>query len=41
MTTNARIGYNQGIIGIMTKGRVTRMEYTKPAVLMALAGMDI
>ena len=41
MSDNPRIGYHQGIIGIMTKGRVTRMEYSKPAVLMALAGMDI
>jgi inosine/xanthosine triphosphatase len=40
MSDNPRIGYDQGIIGIMTKGRVTRMEYSKPAVLMALAGMD-
>ncbi len=41
MSDNPRIGYDQGIIGLMTKGRVTRMEYIKPAVLMALAGMDI
>ncbi|GAU09334.1 inosine/xanthosine triphosphatase [Desulfoplanes formicivorans] len=41
MSDHPRIGYDQGIIGIMTQGRVTRMEYTKPAVLMALAGMDI
>jgi inosine/xanthosine triphosphatase len=41
MSDNPRIGYDQGIIGIMTKGRVTRMTYTKPAVLMALAGMNL
>jgi inosine/xanthosine triphosphatase len=41
MSDNPRIGYDQGIIGIMTRGRITRMEYSKPAVLMALAGMTL
>ncbi len=41
ISANPRIGYAQGLIGIMTKGRVTRMEYSKPAVLMALAGMNL
>ena len=41
MSDNPRIGYDQGIIGIMTRGRITRMEYSKPAVLMALAGMNL
>ncbi len=41
MSDNPRIGYDQGIIGIMTQGRVTRMEYSKPAIEMALAGMGI
>lgn len=37
LTDNPRIGYSEGIIGIMTNGRVTRMAYTQPAVSMALA----
>lgn len=41
LSLDPRIGYRQGIIGIMTKGRVTRMEYTQPAISMALARMDI
>ncbi|WP_462323538.1 DUF84 family protein [Desulfoplanes sp.] len=41
LSEDPRIGYKQGIIGILTKGRVTRMEYTKPAIMMALAGMDV
>ena len=39
LSTDPRIGYGQGIIGILTRGRVTRMEYSKPAVSMALARM--
>jgi inosine/xanthosine triphosphatase len=41
LSQDPRIGYGQGIIGIMTKGRVTRMEYSKPAISMALARMDV
>ncbi len=39
LSKDPRIGYGQGIIGILTRGRVTRMEYSKPAVSMALARM--
>jgi inosine/xanthosine triphosphatase len=35
-TTNKRIGYSQGLIGILSKGKVDRMSYTVPAVQMAL-----
>ncbi len=38
MTDNPRIGYSDGIIGIMTGGIVTRKAYMVPAVTMALAG---
>lgn len=34
-TKNKRIGYSEGIIGILSNGLVTRMDYTKPAVEMA------
>jgi non-canonical (house-cleaning) NTP pyrophosphatase len=33
---NHRIGYSQGIIGILTNGKVNRKDYMKPAVTMAL-----
>ena len=36
LTDHPRIGYAQGIIGILTRGQVTRMDYSKPAVSMAL-----
>jgi inosine/xanthosine triphosphatase len=39
LTNNDRIGYAQGIIGILSGGRVTRMDYSRPAVSMALVGM--
>lgn len=41
LTDNARIGYSQGIIGILSQGRVTRMEYSKPAVSMALVALGV
>ena len=37
MTNNPRIGYSEGIIGILTRGVVTRKDYMVPAVAMALA----
>ncbi|GAB1409612.1 inosine/xanthosine triphosphatase [Desulfovibrionales bacterium] len=41
LTNNARIGYSQGIIGILSQGRVTRMQYSKPAVSMALVALGL
>ena len=41
LTDNERIGYAQGIIGILSGGRVTRMDYSRPAVSMALVGMGL
>ncbi len=37
-TENPRIGYSEGIIGILTNGVVTRKDYMVPAVSMAVAG---
>lgn len=34
---NPRIGYSEGIIGILTKGVVTRKDYMIPSVSMAMA----
>jgi|SRR3989344_266006 len=36
LTTNPRVGRNEGSIGILTKGRLTRKDYTKEAVRMAI-----
>ena len=41
LTDNERIGYSQGIIGILSGGRVTRLDYSRPAVSMALVGMGL
>ena len=41
LTDNERIGYGQGIIGILSGGRVTRMDYSRPAVSMALVRMGL
>lgn len=41
LTTNKRIGYDQGLIGLLSQGRVTREEYSYPAVSMALVAMGI
>lgn len=37
ITDNPRIGYSEGIIGILTGGVVTRKDYMVPAVAMAMA----
>ena len=36
LTNNPQIGKAEGIIGILTQGKVTRMDYTKPAIQMAI-----
>lgn len=41
LTDNERIGYAQGIIGILSRGRVTRADYSRPAVSMALVRMGL
>ncbi len=40
LTTNKKIGSAEGAIGILTKGRVTRNDYTKQAVQMALIHLE-
>ncbi|RJQ35382.1 DUF84 family protein [Candidatus Parcubacteria bacterium] len=40
LTQNPDIGAAEGAIGIMTKGRVDRKEYTKQALRMALIHID-
>lgn len=38
-SSNPRIGYSEGIIGMLTQGVVTRKDYMVPAVTMAMAGL--
>ncbi len=39
-TTNAKLGAAEGIVGMLTKGRVNRKLYTKQAVTMALVQLE-
>ena len=41
LTNNPQIGSAEGVIGIMTKGRLTRKEYTKEAIRTALIHIDV
>lgn len=39
-TDNPKVGSAQGLVGIMTKGRLTRKTYTKEAIRTALIHID-
>lgn len=39
-TQNTKVGSAEGLVGIMTKGRLTRKEYTKEAIRTALIHID-
>lgn len=40
MTKNENIGSEEGAVGLLTKGRMTRKEYTKQALRTALIHLD-
>lgn len=40
LTADPEIGKSEGIIGILTKGRKTRKDYTKDAIIMALIHIE-
>lgn len=40
LTQNPKIGSAEGLVGLMTKGRLTRKEYTKEAIRTALIHVD-
>ncbi len=40
LTTNKNLGSAEGMIGILTKGRVTRLAYTKQAIISALIHLE-
>ena len=40
LTTSMSIGQEEGIIGILTRNRVPRLDYTKQAIMMALIPLE-
>jgi inosine/xanthosine triphosphatase len=40
ITTNPKIGAHEGVIGILTRGKLVRKEYTKEAIRMALIHLE-
>ncbi|MFH1173103.1 MAG: inosine/xanthosine triphosphatase [bacterium] len=40
LTKNEKVGSAEGLVGIMTKGRLTRKEYTKEAIRTALIHLE-
>jgi inosine/xanthosine triphosphatase len=40
ITANANLGAAEGLIGILTKGRINRKEYTKQCVITALIQLE-
>lgn len=41
LTRNPKLGNSDGAVGMLTGGRITRKEYTKQALIMALISLDI
>lgn len=40
ITTNSKLGSAEGLIGILSKGRINRKEYTKQCILTALLQLE-
>jgi len=40
LTPDKKIGYSEGVIGMLTKGRITRKEHVKQAIQMALIHLE-
>lgn len=40
LTDNPEVGSAEGMIGLLTKNRMTRKDYTKQAILMAMIHLD-
>jgi inosine/xanthosine triphosphatase len=40
LTKNPKIGSAEGLIGLLTKGRMTRKDYTKQAIVLALIQIE-
>ena len=40
VTSNSRLGAAEGLIGVLTKGRINRKEYTKQCIITALIQLE-
>lgn len=40
LTENPKLGNAEGGVGLLTKGRITRMHYTKQAIIMAMVHLE-
>lgn len=40
LTDNPKLGSADGAIGFLTKGKMKRLDYTKPAIMMALVHLE-
>jgi len=40
LTTNTKLGSSEGLIGILTRGRMNRLAYTAQAVMTALIHLE-
>lgn len=40
ITSNPKLGASEGLIGILTGGRINRKEYTSQSIIMALAQLE-
>lgn len=40
VTSNTKLGSAEGLVGILSKGRITRKEYTKQCVITALCQLE-
>jgi len=40
LTNNPKLGSQEGAVGLLTKGRLTRKEYTKQAIRTALIHLE-
>jgi inosine/xanthosine triphosphatase len=40
LTTNPKVGSAEGAIGLLTKNRVTRLDYTKQSLVMAMIHLE-
>ena len=40
LTTDRKIGSSEGAIGLLTRGRISRKDYTKQAIQMALIHLE-
>ena len=40
LTENLKVGSAEGAVGLLTKGRVTRLEYTKQSLVMAMIHLE-